>query len=89
MKTRTVRHAQPPHTQPEERRDFLGTLRLLLRQPLSFIVILLAALTVVSILAVYIGNRYGDTWGAIVGTFAGPLIAGNMLRWGTRRRPPR
>jgi hypothetical protein len=87
MKIRTARHAQP--TEPEERHDFLGTLRLLLRQPLAFIMILLAVLTAVSILAVYIGNKYGDTWGAIVGTLVVPLIAGRMLKQRARRPPSR
>jgi hypothetical protein len=78
------KHEQLPETVPKH--GFWATLRLLIQQPLSFLLGLLAMLTVLAVIAVNVGNRYGQFWGALVGGCIAPLIGGSLLRGRLNRR---
>jgi hypothetical protein len=64
---------------------FWGTARQLARQPLMFLVLLLAILLGLSILAVQVGNAYGAIWGAAIGGGVAPLAGSMLLRARTSR----
>jgi hypothetical protein len=78
------RHEEQP--EPEHKRGFWATFRLLLRQPVSFLLCFFALLLVMAIVTVNVENKYGDWWGAFAGSFGAPLIAGCLLRGRLNRR---
>jgi hypothetical protein len=69
----------------ETKRTFWGTLSHLARQPWTFRVELLAILIGGAVLAVAVGNRYGDFWGYFVGILLLPLIVTRFIRYSARR----
>jgi hypothetical protein len=80
------------HEEPESAvasRNFWGTFRLVLKQPLSLPLGLLAIGIGFAILAVHIQNRYGGIWGALVGGCIAPLVGGSLLKARLNRRDRR
>ena len=80
------RHQEP---QPElGERTFWGTFRLVAKLPLTFLLAMLAVLIALSILAVHVGDAYGDIWGALVSAGVAPLVGSILLRARLARRHP-
>jgi hypothetical protein len=75
---------------PPDRADgtFWGTVRRVARLPKAFLVILLVILIGLGIIAVVVGNAYGDGWGALVSAGLGPFIVSMLLRGRLPRRGP-
>jgi pilus assembly protein TadC len=65
---------------------FWGTARWLVRQPVPFLVMLLAILVGLGVLAVVLQNAYGGFWGALVSAGLGPFVVSILLRSRMRRR---
>jgi hypothetical protein len=80
------RHEEP---QPESgERTFWGTFRLVAKLPPTFLLAMLALLLGLGILAVQVGNAYGDIWGALVSAGIAPFVGGLLLRARMARRHP-
>lgn len=72
------RHERPDQADPP--RTLIGTLRLILRLPVTFLLGLLGLLVVLAIAAVQAENRYGDLWGAVISSGVAPLAGSIVLR---------
>jgi hypothetical protein len=70
---------------PKPKRTFQGTLAHLARQPWAFRLELAAIVILGAIVAVVVGNRYGDVWGYLVGIGLLPLVATRFIRRGIGR----
>lgn len=80
------RHEGPPPGQADG--SFWGTTRRLARLPAMFLVMLLVTLIGLGILAVMIGNAYGDVWGALISAGVAPIVGSMLLRSRRRRSDP-
>lgn len=67
-------------TPPPDSRGFWATLRFIARLPRTLTLSLLGVLTGFAVLAVHVGDAYGEGWGGFVGIVAGPLICSLILR---------
>jgi hypothetical protein len=59
---------------------FWGVLRLVVRLPAGVLLLLVAVLVGLGILAVQVGDAYGDTWGALISAGVAPIIGSLLLR---------
>jgi hypothetical protein len=69
----------------QPKRTFWGTLGHLARQPWTFRIGLLAIVVGGAVLAIVVGNRYGDFWGGVIGIMVTPLIATRFIRQSASR----
>jgi hypothetical protein len=59
-----------------------GTLRRVYALPKLQVTMMAVWVLFVAIVAINVGNRFGDIWGAFVGIFVGPLVLARIMRSG-------
>ena len=66
----------------EPKNTWWGTLKQVEALPRVNLLVMVVWLVLVAVVAINVGNRFGNGWGGLIGIFVGPLVLVRLMRSG-------